>query len=243
MHFMDSCGIGMIGGPLIAQQCLKVFASMIFTSVSLVSTLWISHKISLKAEWSADKYPQNDDAVMRDIHVENESGGQLPIKEQLINTLQNEQQFELFMEHISNEFSSDLLLCFVECNQYKQMFANKQTTGEVHKFYKLYPAIPLSSLIHDHLDENINEERRQVVCMKKCALALYTKYIEVGSHYEINISSPLREKYSEIMDDCVSWMDAGNEETDIKEVIDLFDPIIEEMFHLMTQIYVRYIFK
>eukprot|EP01084_Bolivina_argentea_P244986 410293_1 len=80
--------------------------------------------------------------------------------------------------------------------------------------------------------------RRQI---KTAAYLLYKKYIEVGCQREVNIRSHLRKKYKGQLGDKVIWM--KNEEIGLEELVNMFEPVVEQMFFLISQCYCRYLNK
>lgn len=103
----------------IAQTLICIDGLIGLTFVSILSTLWVPRQILGKMVWWHQLYSQ----------LEPESA-----IESLKKTLANCQALELFAAHLNHEYSLELLLCFVECIQYKQTFREiyfKETCDEV----------------------------------------------------------------------------------------------------------------
>ena len=116
----------------------------------------------------------------------------------VFNILSNKEYIESFMAHLSREFSMEILLALIEFVQFRQNLLdhihddnniNHQETEEELLEIQFPSTIPESSIVKN---KSYNDKER--------AHALYQKYIAVGSDYEINISSRLRNELSEKFD-------------------------------------------
>ena len=156
---------------------------------SLLSTLWIPTKILRKSMWRKRvQSNSNDEAFLVDI-IENEEDTETntestatPKQEQLADYLKDEAKFEVFIDWIYREFSSEILLSFIEFTQFKLFVKEalrrkdvengrhrkgRRSLRRVHSTtdangdameYVLYDAMPRSSIVHS--------TKRQVYAMK-----------------------------------------------------------------------------
>ena len=75
--------------------------------------------------------------------------------------------------------------------------------------------------------------------MKSKAHKLYNKYIKIGSDYEINISSSMRKKFKNILDDKNKLMQS-NENTKLSDLLLLFEDAKKEMRMLLSYSHSRW---
>merc|ERR1712228_623781 len=153
------------------------------------------------------------------------------------------------------EFSSETILCFIEMVEFKQsLIANWSIQAKheaIHKDtilmietakteenmmssiaslaceYKLYENVPKSSIVYGVEPIDSIEDVKNMV--KK----LYAKYIKEGSELEVNVTGDLKNNY--LILDAAEWR------LNIKELIDVFDPVIGEMFDHMLQSFSRFV--
>eukprot|EP01084_Bolivina_argentea_P121411 215141_1 len=108
------------------------------------------------------------------------------------------------------------------------------TNDTVDSDYKyinlLYSNIPKSSIVFaDNLQKkNITNIEK----FKEISHLLHHKYIEFNAEFEVNIAANMRMKYVRL--------DKANWNMDVDEFINVFDPIINEMFLFMRNSFVRY---
>eukprot|EP01084_Bolivina_argentea_P007966 14909_1 len=109
--------------------------------------------------------------------------------------LADEQCVNLFMRHLSKEFSMELVLSVIEMSQFQEFLFRNDLANEItevtrNKFTQISFAanIPLSEIIES--DKNAETK----------ALMIYKKYIENGSQFEVNIAHSLRNVMSMHMD-------------------------------------------
>ncbi len=74
--------------------------------------------------------------------------------------------------------------------------------------------------------------------LKKSAHKLYEKYIKVGSEFELNIISKLRNRFIASMDNFEQFEKKKMTEEDF---FDLFTPIINEMYSLQGYSFIRFV--
>ena len=163
--------------------------------------------------------------------------------------------FELYMVHLSREFSLECLLSTIEFIEYQKLIYNLINLSEAnhddiedikgHKFngndnklwcniIKLPEHIPKSAIVYGDARGNNRVEN----CKIK-AWALYTKYICVNSDFEINIPGEMRSRYKRLMKNYHEWINE-NQQYDLNKLLLLFDPLIEQMMSLMTDSFRRF---
>merc|ERR1712228_223343 len=144
-------------------------------------------------------------------------------------TLQNEEKFEVFIQWMYREFSSEAGLCFIEFVQFKEMLMKQIKTSNrasSDHIYALYGTIPQSSIIQQGkpLDDPEN--------IKSVSHQLYDKYVKKDAEFEVNISYSLRAKYAKL--DAEGW------KIEMDELVNIFGKVIDEMFSFMRQSFERY---
>ena len=187
---------------------------------SLLSSLWIPKKILSTETWGK----QNKFNEMLEID-ETKS-----ITQRFQETLLNETNFEPFIHWMYREFSSEVILCFIELVQFKEFLIKRveETSQEqIECEYSFYENMPKSSIVFNE-EKNIEHDEEY----KTIAHKLYIKYIQMYSEHEINISSLLRQRYQAL--------EAGNWNVDIREMVNVFDRVIEEMFVFIRESYGRF---
>ena len=126
--------------------------------------------------------------------------------------------FAAFMTHLTAEFSPELLLSLVEFIQFKQaihrIMQSDASSLRNNRFMSIeFPeCVPKSSIVHDEEDD-----------FEQKAYKLYTKYVRVGSEYEINISFGLRAQLTHRFE----------RNTEVKALVSVFDDCCNEMQRLL----------
>jgi len=88
--------------------------------------------------------------------------------------------------------------------------------------------------------EVLSESQRALLRrLKAAAYFLYQKYIRTYSEMEVNISSALRARYYEQMEDRLHWMECT--ETTVEALYAVFDDVIVEMYRLMDCSLLRFL--
>merc|ERR1719242_1878293 len=162
-----------------------------------------------------------------DIGMEENGAGNL-----FTDALKNEQQFELLIQWMCREFSSENALCLIELVQFKQFvlghMQSTETLGDGVRYIDLfYKSVPKSSIIHEHKSDSNGIEM-----FKEIAHLLHDKYIRVNSELQVNISSQLRRRYMIL--DVKKW------EMEMVELLNIFDKVMDEMYFFMRQSFMRY---
>jgi len=101
----------------------------------------------------------------------------------------------IFMQHLSQEFSQELLLALIEFIQFRQLsqqtldqttnsneFKDMDPETEISKL-EMCPDLPKSSIVHNETFSDFEK-----------AGMLYDKYVAIGSQYEINIGAAERNR-------------------------------------------------
>ena len=184
-------------------------------------------------------------------------------REKLRETLNDEQKCEAFIDWMYREFSSEVILSFLEIVQFKQ-FVKEQigkicVAGDADPYdFELYDGMPKSSIIydtfpiHEGVIQGITISSIVAVCSlskdsgsaasplenplmrcKQIAHLFFEKYIDYHSEHEINISGPLRNKYVEL--------EQGQYEAmELEQFVTLYDEVIAEMMKYQAESYRRF---
>ena len=153
--------------------------------------------------------------------------------------LSSKKPLNLFMNHISKEYSTECLLSYIEFSQFQQ-YLLQQMRHECEYLDKpiiLYDTpsdIPMSHIIvhdDDDNDEIIN-------CAKMKARKLYNKYIKFEADYEINIAGTLRHELEEKLSDKQKLL--NNKDIGLKDLVKLFEKPRTEMLMLLNYSLARF---
>lgn len=171
----------------------------------------------------------------------------------LMKVLQSEDQFEDFMQWMSREFSSEVLLSVIEFSQFKtylMQYDKREDDEQILKGIKFYRKMPRSFIVHNGVDSEsditaieadgngqetrrgtINEaERIRVIGI---AAALYVKYLDRRAELELNVSYSLRCRWEEL-----HFRNYPKE--DIGRLIDVVDKVIIENLNYVKQSFIRF---
>eukprot|EP01084_Bolivina_argentea_P194521 333762_1 len=174
----------------------------------------------------------------------------------LYQVLSHIKSFELYMVHLSREFSLECLLSTIEFIEYQKLIlsiinindeSNHEQIQDIkgNKYnknrqlwcdiIKLPETLPKSKIVYG----DARGDTRLANCKIK-AWAIYTKYIQQGSDFEINIPGDMRSKYKRLMGNYNEWINKSNDVYDIYSLLLLFDPLIEQMVSLMADCFRRF---
>jgi len=201
-----------------AIVCVTIFAS---AGPSLMSIAWIPRKIGQSDMWQkqliSDAEPTTPDVDTTLIQLED--------------TLKSKDKFGRLIRWMYREFSSENVLCFIELVQFQihcreRVLDDHVTTDLDPHLYELYDGIPQSIIVHP---ERFNNQEYIVGIV---AHALFEKYIERDSEFMVNISHKLRSKMAKY--DANAW------NIKQKEIIAVFQRVIDEMFIFIRQSFERY---
>ena len=195
---------------------------------SILSTLWIPHKL-------ITSHKNRRQALVRHIEMSvTASVSEETLDDtKLFETLKNEQQFELLIQFMFRDFSSEAILGYIEMVQFKWRFVKVMDYKEdIDCIYmnSLYENAPKSSIVYDDKSEYKGIEK-----MKKVAGLLCDKYIRAGSEYEVNIAWKLRKKLVSLSD--------SNWQLEKHEFLCVFDRVLDELFTLMKQSFERSMYQ
>ena len=165
--------------------------------------------------------------------------------------------FELFMRHLSTEFSIENLLSLVEFLQFQEMMYQSIINNDQFKDYvdtdhslwcqkiSIPSNVPKSHIIFEgqemtDLVETFCEcdETQFIGVVKKIAYNLYLKYIATSSELEVNVAYRTRVKLIELMNDAGKWMD--NQQIGIYELLHVYDESCNQIYGLMGDSYRRF---
>eukprot|EP01084_Bolivina_argentea_P165261 287116_1 len=209
--------------------------------LALSSTWFISRKLDNKYNKEYESRPQKEQCM------------------KLQRVLLDPYNFQLFVQHLTREFSIETILCFVEMVQFKYVLNStfrlnalvpNHTTSDDHKCnddmqIEIYfdfkkcditknSAIPKSFIVYKS-----DESSTDLTPFLKMAYKLYIKYIKIGVELEINVSGHTRDIFINDMEGgmqpFINNM-ANNENPiamDAKKLFEYFDIIIEEMYLLL----------
>lgn len=189
------------------------------------------------------KYTSSSNTIL---HPEN---AKLAQSLSIAQVLSHSKSFDVFMQHLSREYSTECLLSYVEFAQYRssiletmQDFFQCIDENALPLLPFLLPTnIPRSTIVYFRpLLENklVDEDYQQyIIQCKLTAFKLYKKYIESGSEFEINISHKLRVEYEQKME---SFEDFNNREMSAYDILTIFDSCNFAMFYLISDAFRRF---
>lgn len=186
--------------------------SMVFFAMNIVSTVMIVRKqtVTDKAkgakEYLYDLYHRGN--------VNSISNSNTTATLSMI--LGNEKSLNLFMNHLSKEYSLEILLSTIEFMQFQQ-YLQKHMNGNMKVQYTHQLDVSSESTVDSYeikvIKFPVNIPRSQIIeeCKvagkqqsvldvgKDIALGLYDKYIKFGSEFEINISGIMKDKLEDLI--------------------------------------------
>ena len=207
------------------------------TSPSLLSTFWIAHKVSAMTEW-------------KEVYCVRSPG---TFMEKLRETLDDEQKCEAFIDGMYREFSSEVILSFLEFVQFKKYIKEQIgkicVAGDEDPYnFQLYDGMPRSTIVYDpsRLEQRMTplsldgvsslsgdsesgarSSDNSLMRCRKIAHLFFEKYIDYHSEHEINISGPLRNKY-------VKLEQGQYEAMELEQFVTIYDDLIAEMMKYMA---------
>ena len=166
-------------------------------------------------------------------------------KLRLVDTLKDEQLIDQFMAHLSNEFSVELLLSFIEFKQFKQLmesdedFMNEidvETESLVND--TLCSKLPKSFIVFEaHNDKQVNVYKYLWI-----ARDLFGKYVDYSSEFEINISYQQRRQITAFIHE-MAYNDACillNQAENLCRLYTLYDQACDTIYSLMSHSHLRF---
>eukprot|EP01084_Bolivina_argentea_P059505 108680_1 len=208
----------------------------VLTIPSLLSTYWILRKIKKTNLWNHAKYIVDDLTIITEVHYKQKKNSQnIDVDDRLRNILRKEHHFELLVHWMYREFSLETISSFIEFTQCKHRLKlyiedtlGKNVNNNDVQEYICFDQLIKSSIVYGQENQNEN----QMDLSRDIAHSLYIKYIAPNAELEINISWVMRNKYQKL--------DKSNYPMDVVELYTVFDDIIDEMFQLMLQSFVRF---
>ena len=159
--------------------------------------------------------------------------------------LGHRKSFELYMVHLSKELSLESLLSILEFIEFQKMVLHlmeSEKSENVQSAEDLKRIIPDNLWCHtfvlpDTLPQSaiVRGDARGKDALEDCkikAWALFTKYVQKESDFEINIPGEMRAKFETMMQDYERWV-KGAAEYDLERLLLLFEPLIEQMTTLL----------
>ena len=178
-------------------------------------------------------------------------------REQLQETLKDEQKCEAFIDWMYREFSSEAILSFLEFVQFKKYVMVEIGNTETDPFdFEFYDGMPRSTIIYDtwtvvDTDNGVGVSCSDVPSLsavvesgssptedplarsKRIANLLFMKYIDYNSELEINISGRLRDTFL--------YLDQANYAgMELEQFVTVYDELISEMMKYQAQSYRRF---
>ena len=216
------------------------------TSPCLLSTFWIPRKISMMSEWNA--------VCCNSPTVSNIGGSSGSFREKLRKTLVDEHKCEAFIDWIYREFSSEVILSFLEFVQFKKYIKEQIgkicVTGDEDPYdFELYDGMPRSTIVYDssQLEQATTPSSRESVASvsvdsgsattpsnntlmrcKRIAHLFFEKYIDYNSEHEINISGAMRNKYVKLEEEHYEAME-------LEQFVTIYDDLIAEMMKYLAE--------
>eukprot|EP01083_Nonionella_stella_P084127 232802_1 len=164
----------------------------------------------------------------------------------VLSALESATLYHSFMNHLSKEVSIECMLSLTEFMQFRHhvrdtLLPDTVNDGNVSNDCEDGDDVAMKDLFEIVLSPDI--PMSWIVCNEKWgekrkAYALYKKYIEVGSEFEINIASGHRGYYTRIMSDYDAFRRRAN--ISDKELMCLFDTCCREMVYLMSDAMTRF---
>eukprot|EP01083_Nonionella_stella_P001581 4553_1 len=230
----SGCGVFWMAFPLLAWYIIVLGLGVVYPSfcaaiVYSSSKLIIDKNIAIYGDGavalaSVDSSNMSP-AVVRVSHMS------------LIAVLSNKEALHLFMLHLSKEYSMEILLSYIEFNQYLSYLDSLEPNTSNNEYSMsnedeldlnslvLLDSVPTSSIVNN--DHGFKEK----------AYALYSKYIARGCEYEINISGKLRNEFTNIVGHYQLFMDL---EVEIAEMRRLFTACKHQLVKYLSYSHSRF---
>ena len=231
---------------------LLCFIAISQHALSLMSTLLIPYKINKMLEWNTFDSPST-------LQSERASSGNF--RQNLQETLNDEQKCEAFINWMYREFSSEAILSFLEFVQFKKYIkeeigdTEKSIPGKADRFdFTLYHGMPRSTIVYDTwnvedahiasfgatapslagvLESGSSATEDPLIRTKGIAHLLFRKYIDYHAELEINISGPLRNKFVHLEQSNYTGME-------LMQFATVYNELISEMMKYLSESYRRF---
>eukprot|EP01083_Nonionella_stella_P256415 878896_1 len=231
-----------------AVQLAVIICIFGLSSVSIVSALYIPKLILEHVAWKhayTGAKPDVTPAFSNSVASRSNSPlantlrtfSTMPPEERIAKVFGQKSCTELFIHHMITELSVEVVLAWMEMRQFSDYMYTKCASlketelSEITHHGSFANHIPKATIIYD------KEGNDDMDGWKNMYVAIYDKYIAVGSAFEINISWELRERYANEKDK--NW---NVDYKSAKEVVNIFDPIIRQMQLFMHDSFYRFTF-
>eukprot|EP01084_Bolivina_argentea_P165958 288236_1 len=187
---------------------LRTFVLVILILVTTFMVIYQNNKILKLTHERVSTY-HTDDSIDENtdinLYVQNKNG--------LDKILSNEIALNLFMHHLSREYSMENLLAYIEICQFQKWVIKQINDNHINddsikniKTMNTLKNIPNSEIIEEktsliNVNINIDSRKAQLDDVKLKAHKLFYKYIKTGVEFEINISYPMRQRLADVLDD------------------------------------------
>ena len=171
--------------------------------------------------------------------------------------LKKEETFEIFMDHLSREWSMECLLAFVEISQFQLVMSTEfgsvgmdltdmqqklLDNKDLEKSFIVYHKKIEDVMIMNGM-ENVDEEKKwdlrdRMIVMKLRAVILYGKYVADGD-LQINISYEQHQKLMTYLGDLERFINRVN--MNAVELFELWNDVILELSKLLSNSYSRFL--
>jgi len=153
----------------------------------------------------------------------------------LAKILSNAESLNLFMLHLSREFNMECLLSVIELQQFQKYLLRQieQKDVDIQFLFEIHDDIPTSLIV----EEQESEPDDIILCAKLKAYKLYKKYIEIGSEFELNISSKMRGDLGKVLNDRNVLIKAN---VTFEDLLKIFDEVKVEMVQLLRGSLIRF---
>eukprot|EP01083_Nonionella_stella_P036250 98925_1 len=182
-------------------------------------------------------------------------------KIKLCDVLMHYEGFELFMQHLTKEFSVECMLSLVEMVQFQQSVykcmkefygkhggdTNRKQFEEFENYIKMkspwfhslrFPKdVPLSGIVCDARKDEMNMLDAIQRCKCK-AYDIYKKYIDYDAMLQINLPFKIKKEMNSIMNNYDVWI--AMDHVTLFDLLRLFDTSCDQMYTLMLSSYDRF---
>eukprot|EP00486_Rosalina_sp_Unknown_P003754 CAMPEP_0201575956 /NCGR_PEP_ID=MMETSP0190_2-20130828/21443_1 /ASSEMBLY_ACC=CAM_ASM_000263 /TAXON_ID=37353 /ORGANISM="Rosalina sp." /LENGTH=164 /DNA_ID=CAMNT_0048006225 /DNA_START=894 /DNA_END=1388 /DNA_ORIENTATION=- len=129
----------------------------------------------------------------------------------------------------------ECLLSVIEFQQFQKYVLRhiEQKDVDIQFLFEIHDDIPTSLIV----EEQESEPDDIILCAKLKAYKLYKKYIEIGSEFELNISSKMRGDLGKVLNDRNVLIKAN---VTFEDLLKIFDEVKVEMVQLLRGSLIRF---
>eukprot|EP01084_Bolivina_argentea_P074810 135686_1 len=232
---------------IILLGCIMLYHTSA-TTVSMTATYWVLGKIqhiiidpnnNRSNQIKINKFKHLNADILLDEHFRFKDLNSVQGL-QLKQLFSKQRFFEVYMAHLSKEFSMHFMLALIEIIQFQQIVMEENENNlDVNQFENslfrhcaFYKDVPLSTIVFGD-----NDEKEQLYITKTKANTIFSKYIVYGAEYEILLTYETRERVSEVMSH-LDWIE--DESIDIEQILQLFDECTGEIFSVLLDGFGRF---